>query len=273
MPEITESPSGSDSIVARAFDSAASYDLRAAREPLVKRLNAKTLATNPLTLQCGPRKILVFFDYGSAVFFNFESQECDAILSFAAPFSQRPNKRVSTDSFTLYLTPRVRRPDGTEELTVREFNRDTAMLVAVVLSRSVALEYYEGLVAGTLAKMEQTIGALAGQGRIPRGETPLAKQVGLALLIEHELAYDLSVFDDPDIVWDGGKRMEQLYRDLKREFDLDDRIKVIQHKVSLISRWSTFVISRLEGHRARLLEWIIIILILSEILLVLFGKM
>jgi uncharacterized Rmd1/YagE family protein len=273
MPEVPESPGGNDSIVARAFDSAASFDLRAARESLVRQLNAKLLEANPLTLQCGPRKIVVLFEYGSAVFFNFEPQECERVLSLAAPYAQRPNKRVSTDNFTLYLTPRVKRPDGTEELTIREFNRDTAILVAVVLSRSVALEYYEGLVAGALAKLEETIGALANQGRIPHGENPLAKQVGLALMIEHELAYDLSVFDDPDIVWDGGKRMEQLYRDLKREFDLDDRIKVIQHKVSLISRWSTFVISRLEGHRARLLEWIIIILILSEILLVLFGKM
>jgi hypothetical protein len=70
-----------------------------------------------------------------------------------------------------------------------------------------------------------------------------------------------------------GKRIEQLYKDLKREFDLDDRVRIIQQKVSIISRWSQFVISRLEGHRANLLEWIIIVLILSEIVLILFGKM
>ena len=85
--------------------------------------------------------------------------------------------------------------------------------------------------------------------------------------------YNLSIFDDPDIVWDGGKRIEDLYKSLKREFDLEDRIEIVQQKISIISRSSTFVIARLEGQRSRILEWIIILLILLEILLVIFGKM
>ena len=87
------------------------------------------------------------------------------------------------------------------------------------------------------------------------------------------ITYTLSAFDDPDIVWEGGKRIEELYRLLKREFDLEDRIRIIQQKVSLISRSSMFVIGRLEGQRSLILEWVIILLILLEVLLVVFGKM
>jgi len=273
MPETIDQPTDSERIIARAFDVASSYDLRAAREILAADPGGKVLYGNPLTTQGAGHKIISVFDYGAIVFFNFEPDECDAVMEKLKPCTHRLNRMVSKDEFTLLLGGRVKRPEGTDELTVKEFNRDTAILVAVVLSRSVALEYYETLVASSLAQLEQTIGTLAKKGSIHTRETELTRRVGGALLIEHELAYDLSAFDDPEIVWDGGARIGQLYHALKREFDLDDRIKIIQHKVSLISRWCTFVISRLEGHRSRVLEWIIIILILSEILLVLFGKM
>lgn len=97
--------------------------------------------------------------------------------------------------------------------------------------------------------------------------------MGLAISVEQELAYNLSAFDDPEILWSGGKKIDELYKRLKREFDLDDRIRAIQQKVSIISRSSTFVISRLEAQRAQILEWIIIVLIFFEIIMAFLGIM
>jgi len=133
------------------------------------------------------------------------------------------------------------------------------------VSRSVAVEYYEGLLDSSLERLETTVQALAGTRRMPRGQRQLTRQVCLALLLEHELAFSVGVFDEPDSVWDSTAWIDELYRALRREFDLNDRIKVIRQKVSIISRWSTFVISPLEGTRAEILEWIIVILVLSEI--------
>jgi uncharacterized Rmd1/YagE family protein len=262
-----------DRVVARAFDYASAYDLKAARDLLPREKSAKVLDADPLIVQIRSRAVVAVFEYGSCVFFNIEDAECRRIIDMLRPAAIRPNRSISTDEFLLNLGARQKAPAGTEELTVREFNRDIVTVVGVVLSRSVALEYYENLLNGTLERLEQTVAALAATGRIPRGERRLTRQVGLGLLIEYELAYSVSAFDDPDIIWDAGEKIVRLYRQLKREFDLDDRIKVIHQKVSLISRWSTFVISRLEGHRARMLEWIIIVLIAAEILLALAGRL
>jgi required for meiotic nuclear division protein 1 len=270
MTDQIGSPTG-ERIVVRAFDVTSSYDLRGVRQFLTQELRGRAVENNPLVYQLSGRRSCVVFEYGSIVFFNFEPLECERIMAQLRPFAQRPNRAVTKDEFTLLLAPKWKKPEGVEELVVKEFNLDTVILVAVVLSRSVVLENYESLLAQSLGQLEQTVARLAEDGRIPRREKELTKKVGLALLIEHELAYDLAVFDDPEIIWERGERIHQLYRDLKREFDLDDRMKVIQQKVSIISRWSTFVISRLEGHRAAMLEWIIIILILAEILLYLAG--
>jgi len=265
----------SEQIFVKAYDVAASYDMKAVRDIFVNNFSAKILNTNPLLAELSPLKMVCVFDYGSIIFFNFKlgEPELNQVMETLKGALQRPNKRISEDEYILNLSPRARKPEGTEELYVRELNRDIALLVSIVLSRSVSVEYYETMVGEALAKIELTVEALAATGRTPRNARDLTRQVGFAMSVEQELAYDVAVFDDPDIVWEGGAKIDALYKGLKREFDLEDRIKIIQHKVSLISRSSTFVISRLEAQRANFLEWVIIVLIAAEILMAFFKIM
>jgi uncharacterized Rmd1/YagE family protein len=217
--------------------------------------------------------MVLVLDYGSVVFFNHPESRWRLLLAHLSRCSHRKNKFVGEDEFVLYLAPRLKRPEGTDELYIKEFTRDIALVVGIVLARSVSLEYYEVLVANALAGFEETIDELATRGWMPKRRRDLTKHVGFALSVEHDLAYNLSVLDDPDVVWGGGVRIGELYANLKREFDLENRTKAIQQKISIISRSSTFVLGRLEAQRSSMLEWIIILLILSEIVLVLFGKM
>jgi uncharacterized Rmd1/YagE family protein len=267
MPAGTMTPK--TSIMVKAFDVASAYDLKAAREVFDHDTVAKPLLANPLLVQYPDGPIVAVFDYGSIVFFDFTDDGIRKITDQIARCAVRPNAIVSRDDFTLHVATQQAEPSGTDEMIVKELSRDIALVVSIVLSRSVSLEYYEGQVANALAKIEDTVGTLAKTGTIPIGGRDLTRQVGFGLSVEHELAYTISVFDDPDVVWDSGERMNALYRALKREFDLEDRIRILQQKISLISRSSTFIISRLEGRRSQWLEWIIIVLILSEIVLAL----
>lgn len=263
----------SEKITVKAYDVASSYDLKMAREILVNNLSGKIVSLNPLLAQISYHKMIAVFDYGSIVFFNHTPAEITEAMDTIRGCAQRLNRRMSEDDFVLNLTTQLKMPVGTEELYIKEFDRDIALVVSIVLSRSVSLDYYESLISDTFARLEESISTLAAFGKIQKNEKTLTKEVGLAISVEQELAYNLSAFDDPEIVWNGGKKIDELYRSLKREFDLDDRIRAIQQKVSIISRSSTFVISRLEAQRAQILEWIIILLIGVEIILALMGKL
>lgn len=273
MRKKNRTDSRSEKIVVKAYDVASSYDLKMAREILVKNFGGKILNTNPLLAQVGFHKMVAVSDYGSIVFFNHTQAEITETLDTLRVCALRLNRKMSEDDFILNLTAEQKMPDGTEELSIKEFNREIALVIGVVLCRSVSLEYYESLVSDTFAQLEESVASLASTGKMHKDEKTLTKQVGLAISVEQELAYNLSAFDEPDIVWGGSKKIDELYVRLKREFDLDDRIRAIQQKVSIISRSSTFVISRLEAKRSRMLEWIIILLIAAEIILVLLGKM
>jgi uncharacterized Rmd1/YagE family protein len=273
MPDQSVQDPAAEKILVKAFDVASAFDLPAARKVLEGELHGKLLEDNPLLVQFGPTKMVGVFDYGAVVFFDVERDEGRQLIERLKSFAHRENKTYSEDDFVLNIASRSKKPEGTDELVIREFNRDIALVVGAVLSRSVSVEFYEKLVGDALAQLEEPIASLQNTGSIPHSQRGLTKKVGFALAVEQELAYTLSVFDDPDIVWAGGKPVEELYKSLKREFDLEDRIRIIQQKVSIISRSSTFVISRIEGRRSQFLEWIIILLILLEILLVLFGRM
>lgn len=262
-----------EQISVKAFDVASSYDLRSARDVLVNNFAGKVLSVNPLLVHITGRKMVAVFDYGSIVFFNHTQPEITETMDTMRGCLQRPNRRVSEDEFVLNIASRQQMPEGTEELFIKDFSKDIAMVVSIVLSRSVSLEYYESLISDTFGLLEESVATLAREGRIQKDEKTLTKEVGLAISVEQELAYNLSAFDEPEIVWSGGKRIDELYKRLKREFDLDDRIRAIQQKVSIISRSSTFVISRLEAQRSRILEWIIIILIVFEVALALAEKL
>ncbi|MER3523729.1 MAG: hypothetical protein C4326_06580 [Ignavibacteria bacterium] len=273
QPEETDiHPLEHETVSVKAFDYASAYDLRKAREKLENTLGGKVLNAKPLLVQFDRNKLVNVFDYGSVVFFNVPPNEIEQVMAQLKQCAFRENKYISEDEFVLSLVPRQQKPAGKDVWYIKDVSRDIALIVGIVLSRSVSLEYYEKLVTDALAQFEPTVVQLATKGWIPRRGREATKNVGFALSVEHELAYDVAIFDDPDIVWDGGAKIEQLYRALKTEFNLEDRIKVIQQKVSIISRFSTFVLARLEAQRSAALELIIIILILWEILLAILGK-
>ncbi|HTK80846.1 MAG TPA: RMD1 family protein [Bacteroidota bacterium] len=272
MTEAEKGTEQQDKIFVKAYDVASVYDIAGVRKLFEEEFKYKILEASPLLVQLHPEKMAAVFDYGSVVFFNVEPEEARYLMQLLNPFAQRPNKTISEDEFTLNIAHETKVPEGTDVMFIRELNRDIALVVGIVLSRSVSIEFYEKLVAGALAQLEQPIAFLQDTGKIPHSQRELTKRVGFALSVEQELAYTLSAFDDPDVVWDGGKRIEELYANLKRRFDLQDRINIIQQKVSIISRSSTFVISRIEDRRSQILEWIIILLIVLEILLFVFWK-
>jgi len=254
-----------DTITVKAFDVATSFDLKQFA-PEVERVGS-ILKNNPLIADLGQGRYIAAFDYGSIVFFNLTDASVEGWIERVKPYAQRMNREYHTDEFQLILSPDQGSRISTEELAVNKLDKDIVTLVSIVLSRSVALEYFEHLISQSLASLEEFIQRLAHEGRIVRKHRALIKQVGLALAIEHELAYNLEVLDEPDVVWEGGEEIERLYRNLSKMFDLGDRTEVIEKKLSLISRSSEFIISRLSDRRATLLELAIVILILVEIVL------
>lgn len=249
-----------------AYDIATSFDLANLR-PQAEAWG-KLVERNPLILELEGDKYLVVFEYGSVVFFNFSEDEVRGWLLRLKPYAVRANRREFTDNFTLYIGDKRKRSPTTEELSVRQFMLDTVKLVAIVLSRSVGLEYYEDLIDRNLAKLEEAVEMLSREGRFVARRKALVRQVGLALAIHHELAYNLQLLDEPDVVWERGEEVHKLYEHLSAQFSINKRAQAVERKLDIIARSSEFIIERLQERTANLLEWGIIALFVIDLVLI-----
>lgn len=256
------------SIPILAYDVATSFNLK----PLQVDAAAwgAVVSRDPVIVQLADDRYMVVFDYGSVVFFNFDEGAARLWLGKLTPFASRMGRQEFTDNFTLH----VGKEDGelsTEELAVPEFTLDVVKLVAVVLSRSVSLEYFESLVERSLEQLEDAIEQLARTGRLMGTRNALTRQVGVALNIQHELAYNLGLLDDPDILWEGGHRIGKLYVQLSQTFDIRERVLVLQRKIDIIAKSSEFIILRLQERTLTWQEYAIIALFVIDIILIYWG--
>ncbi|MFH1111757.1 MAG: RMD1 family protein [Patescibacteria group bacterium] len=255
------------SIQVFAYDIATSFDL-----PLIRQQAdswGKVLEKDPLVCQLAEEKYLVIFDYGSVVFFGFSTQEVREQINNLKKYANRANRREFVNSFALHIGNRI--AVSTEEMVVSKFMLDVVKLVAIVLSRSVGLEYYEDLIERNLAKIEEAVDKLSHEGRLVGSRRELVKQVGLALAVNHELAYNLGLLDEPEIVWDRGAEMQKIYQHLTSAFAIQRRAQTVERKLDIIAKSSQFIIDRLQDRTANLLEYGIIFLFVVDLILLLMG--
>lgn len=256
------------SIPILAYDVATSFNLKTLQVDAAAW--GSVVARDPVIVQFADDRYIAVFDYGSVVFFNFDQEAARHWLGKLTPYASRMGREEFTDDFTLH----VGKEDGglsTEELEVPEFTLDVVKLVAVVLSRSVSLEYFESLVDRSLGQLEDSIEQLARTGRLKDTRKSLTMRVGVALNIQHELAYNLGLLDDPDIVWEGGHRMEKLYAHLSQTFDIRERAQAMQRKLDIIAKSSEFIILRLQERVLTWQEYAIIALFVIDIVLIYWG--
>lgn len=248
-----------------AYDVATSFDLPALATPAA--LWGAILSKDPLILHFSDKRYIVVFEYGSVVFFNFTTAEMRDWLTRLQPYAARMNRREFTDNFMLHVGAQEGETSK-EELGVTEFNLDIVKLVAIVLSRSVSLEYYEDKLDRSLERLEDAVEQLSRTGKLVGDRQNLSRQVGVALNIQHELAYNLELLDDPDVVWESGRVIEKLYEQLTLTFDIRQRVQVLERKMAIVSKSGEFIIQRLHDRTMVRQEYAIIGLFILDLVLI-----
>ena len=94
--------------------------------------------------------------------------------------------------------------------------------------------------------------------------------IGQSLAIRRELVSQLSVLDPPESIWEDD-RLDRLYHALQNNFEITQRMRVIEHKLELIHDTARMVVSINEVKRSHFLEMVIIFLIAFEIVLAIIG--
>lgn len=208
------------------------------------------------------------FPFGSVVTIPLSSASSEADLTEFANLVRNRHERVA-DEFQLTIEPEDKEKVEFGRVTIKKGDMDRLVLLTTVFAQSNTLEHYEN-VAVTLTEDSAALTEPMEQGRMPPAGQPMLKFIGKSLGIRRELVSQLSVLDPPEEIWEDD-RLDSLYHALRNNFEIQQRMRVVEHKLELVKETADLVVSINESRRSLWLELIIIALIAIEIILYLVG--
>ena len=225
------------------------------------------IALMPLTLRVGQQGLVFLFRYGVAVFFRVPAVEEEEIVRSLRPRVVEPLEAPEIEQAAIVLQPDADdhiEPMGS--IALKDATPERLQIAANALSKSVVLAHHESQIAATFDRIEPLAVGIKRRGRVGREARQLIQQMGDVLLTQHRMVGRVEIEDKPDILWDRPE-LERLYARLEDEYELLERNRAIDCKLTLVGETVRTVLELVQDLRGVRLEWYIICLIVIEVLL------
>jgi uncharacterized Rmd1/YagE family protein len=222
-------------------------------------------SSTPLAVRVGTTGLAVVFRYGVVVFLGLTADQ-------EAEFLERLNSRTfGKTSPREEEWAKVQVAREAEEpipvggpILVREMSLERLLVVSDALAKSVVLGHDEREVANVFDTIEPFARELATSGQTSKSRTDLLKLIGNSLLVQHRVSGRVAVDEKPDVLWDRPD-LERLYSRLEDEYELSERVDILNRKLEVISDTATTLADIIDTKRSLRLELIVIFLIAFEI--------
>jgi len=219
-----------------------------------------------LILKLAVNKYVVLTKFGVATFWNVPQRIKEEFIKEISPFV------VNFDSKNLYFdTLKVMTGKELEyvkfgKVYLIDCDKEKIQVISLVISQSVALERYEKEIEKRVAELEKLISILR-LGRL-KGitEKDILREIADILVVRQSTISNLSLFDKPETTWERIE-LEKLYNKLFYEFDLSDRLDILNEKIKFLADHNRFLLNLISTQREYLLEIIVIVLIFIEIVI------
>lgn len=179
--------------------------------------------------------------------------------------------KVTTEEFYIEENSSEKPRVEYHRLVIDQLTPERTAVVAQVIAQSAALEYYEQLIETVKVKVSAMADSLTDRGSMGVSPKALYKQIGYAMSIRNEIIGMMHLLDKPDLIWED-KVMDGLYNELRAAFDLGDRFKALEYKLTTIHDSLDVFATTVKDARMHKLEWVIIILIAIEVAFTLMAR-
>ncbi|WP_240966715.1 RMD1 family protein [Nodosilinea sp. P-1105] len=240
-----------------------------------ERLSLKTLerteplATNPLIIRAGATGCAVLLRYGVIVTFDLSADEENALLEMLQPHIIEPIESTISEELPIAFRPQTKERLEGNVVWLQDYSAERLQIVAEALGKSVVLNYYEVEIADIFQSIKPFTIGIPGKTMRSLKEEDLLSYIGGTLLIQQKMFGIVEVGEKPDPVWDD-PALDRLYLRLENEYELRERLVILEQKLGLISRTVETSLNLLQRNSSHRVEWYITILIVIEIVLVIY---
>jgi len=234
-------------------------------EPLI--LQGELLGSILQTKTSKEQKVLLF-SFGSVVFINTGNESIEKFMKYLKTIKSDINLRTFkkySDDYELHIG-NVEEIELTDEyVIVPKFKLFYPELISIVIAKSVALEKIEEQMNDVSDKLENMIDRLE-KGKLRVSNKEMAYTTSKIVRYEYNTIAYVMILDQPDITWVNSEASE-FYQLMSEFFELNDRYEVIKKKTDIFKSIIDGFSSISNSIRGLFVEWIIVILIVVEVLL------
>ncbi|KAL3938700.1 MAG: hypothetical protein SGBAC_006433, partial [Bacillariaceae sp.] len=218
-------------------------------------------------------RFIAVFRFGPVVFFNVSPREIATFVNQIKKCSVEPflHGNEPRESFCVHVQPEV--PLHREKMVtgeyciVQELNMKSVDVISSVMAQSIALDSYNDMVDDLLGQFERLNKKVTSTGSLQATERDsLFRTVARNNSLFIEMVSRVGIKDRVDTAWNLSQ-YEDIHDGMKFEFDIDMRFEQIEFKLNLIQTNAKFFLEVLSEQKSNTLEWIIIVLILFECIL------
>jgi len=219
----------------------------------------------PVLIEVSPAGYAVLLRAGAVVLFGVDPIQQERFLAdLGARITGRHEKLESE-----HATIRLADADGVEpdSLLLREISVERLQAVAEILGKSVTLARYELEIAESFNAIEPLAVQMKTSPRnLPWKQDELVRQIGDAMLVEHQLVGRAEILEKPDLLWDQPE-LDRLYARLEDEYELRERVLALERKLEVVSGAAQTMLDLHQAKRSIKVEYYIVALIVAELAL------
>ena len=206
------------------------------------------------------------YPFGAVVFHRASAAARAEILERLR--TARPGLTTAVINEELTVREDPEHPAGVAQgvLYIDKLTPARAGVIALTVGQSASMEYYENIVEQMFARTGQLVDRLEKSGTVSLRTKPLHRFIGEAVSTRSEVLSVLHLLDKPDGAWDD-PAMNEIYADLRAEFDLLDRYGALESKLRSVQEALELVLDVARDRRIVLLEGTVVLLILMELTL------
>lgn len=208
---------------------------------------------------------LIYTPFNVLTFINWDKEAMlEALKKLDVPEAHRYEHTTLYQDYPIYIDASLPKDCHVtnESITLKEASPLSFIIIALVISQSVGLEKHEQDLERHFARSRRLLDMTKGHSLIKRSK--LAQFAKELTFIRHAMLTDLFLLDKPNILWDNAEA-EDLYNRLASILELKDRFEIVAFKLSNLKDDIARVLNLINHKHSEFLEWIIIILIGIEI--------
>jgi uncharacterized Rmd1/YagE family protein len=211
-------------------------------------------------------KEIFYFPYGCVIFWGLSEEEEEQYLDNLKPYEIGSLSEKTQDVCLFERGEETAINEEDDQIILESDDVLIKLSLSHGLSQSVKLAAFEDSIGKTIEKTRHLPEELATKGKISLSRKKLSQKIGALFAERNSINLHSDILDTPEFFW-RRPRYEPYYHMASNYMDIATRLDILNRRLDVIHELYEILSNELKHAHSSYLEWVIIWLIVSEVVM------